>query len=137
IPLKVLLGTHYQTHLAIDSVQLAPARYTVSTTPGTFLALDCDTSGTVLIAGKYALDQNVPNPFNPSTIIPYEIARTQRVTINLYNSMGTLVKVLLDETVSAGPHQFRLDAISLPTGIFTYELISGPFRRTRRMVIVE
>jgi len=137
IPMKVLLGSTYSTPLVVKIAAVDMLGVGISTVPGTFLAIDCDTLGTITYLGDYALRQNVPNPFNPITEIGYEIARTEHVRLNLYNSMGMLVRVLIDEVQERGEHILRLDASTLPTGAYTYELIAGPFRKTRRMVVLE
>lgn len=135
IPFKVLLAPHYTTPIAFKEVTIL---VNVITTTSTFTALDCDTtSGGVILLGPYALSQNRPNPFNPSTVIPYSIGKTAHVRLNLYDAMGTLARVLVDEVQPAGDHLFTLDASTLPSGIYTYELISGRFRKTMRLVLLE
>jgi hypothetical protein len=138
IPMKVLLGHDYLSPLAISDVRFEPEMYRITVSGATFQALDCDTNGGVIIgAGKYALKQNVPNPAVNATVIHYEIGRHQRVRLNVYNSMGTFITALVDEVQSAGVYDYQLDTRSLGSGIYTYELVAGPFRKTYRLVITE
>jgi hypothetical protein len=138
IPMKVLLGSTFEGELGLKDVKLTLTGAKVSTGSGTFYALPCDTAGGVVISsGKYSLGQNYPNPGTPSATIHYEIASRERVTLNLYDANGDVVKTLLDEVEDAGGHDYRLDTSGLAAGVYTYELISGRFRMTKRMVIVE
>jgi hypothetical protein len=138
IPMKVLLGHDYMSPLAISVVRFEPAMYRITVSGATFQALDCDTNGAIIIgAGKYALKQNAPNPATSATIIHYEIARHQHVRLNIYNSMGTFITALVDEVQPAGLYDYQLDTRSLGSGVYTYELVAGPFRKTYRLVITE
>lgn len=135
IPFKVLLGPHYTTPITFKEV-FTGINFTQN--PSIFTALDCDTtSGGVVLLGPYALSQNIPNPFNPSTVIPYSIGKTAHVQLNLYDATGMIVRVLVNEVQPAGEHLFTLDASTLPSGVYTYELISGRFRKTMRLILLE
>jgi hypothetical protein len=79
----------------------------------------------------------VPNPATTITVIHYEIAWDQHVHLNIYNSMGKLITSLVDEVQPVGVYDYQLDTRSLGSGIYTYELIAGPFRKTYRLVITE
>lgn len=136
IPFKVLLGSTHSTTVAVENVTI-DGPIAIGKQPGLFVALDCDTTGNISINGSYALDQNSPNPFNPSTIIRYNIGRRERVRLNLYDAMGNFIRVLFDEEQAPGRHEYRFDASGLPSGIYTYELVSGPFKKSRRMVLFE
>ena len=137
VPMKVLHGSRRTTSLTLSKVGINLPGVGVTTFSALFEAIDCDTTGGIFYQGDYALKQNKPNPFNPETVIEYEIARRERVRMNLYDAMGTLVSVLLDEVRDRGRHELRIDAASLPTGVYTYEIIAGPFRKTKRMVVLE
>jgi Secretion system C-terminal sorting domain len=136
IPFKALLGSTHFTGLTLGSTVFTPALPLLRQN-GTFTALDCDPNGNIIVSGSYTLEQNFPNPFNPTTVIRYRIGRNERVRLHLYDAMGNFVKTLLDEDQDAGYHEFRLDAAGLPTGVYAYELTSGRFRAMRRMVVLE
>jgi hypothetical protein len=89
----------------------------------------------------FALMQNYPNPFNPSTIIPFELAAQSLVRIEVYNALGALVTVLLnDRMLDAGRHEVlfngsTVEGASLPSGVYYYRLkASGTVIQTRKMV---
>ena len=94
-----------------------------------------------------ALFQNFPNPFNPETWLPYQLANTAEVTFRIYNVRGGLVRKLdlgvqqsgnyLDKRSAAywdGRNQF---GEVVPNGIYIYDFHAGTFRSTRKMAIVK
>jgi flagellar hook assembly protein FlgD len=85
--------------------------------------------------------QNYPNPFNPSTIIPFELAAPSAVRVEVYNALGALVDVLInDRMLDAGRHEVRFNGTtvagaSLPSGVYYYRLkASGATIQTRKMM---
>ncbi|MBM4157919.1 MAG: T9SS type A sorting domain-containing protein [Ignavibacteria bacterium] len=85
----------------------------------------------------YSLSQNYPNPFNPSTTIKFSIAKEGYVTLKIYNILGKEVAVLLNQKMGAGEYQYQYLANGLSSGIYFYELVSGNFRETKRMILVK
>jgi hypothetical protein len=137
LPFKVLLGSTYRTEVAFVDAALIMPSMRLELLPGLFEAVDCDTTGTLIVLGAYSLGQNAPNPFNRITVIPYSIAHNERVILTLYNDKGDVVRSLLNEVQPAGRHEYRIDDPTLPSGIYTYELVAGPYRKSRRMVVIE
>lgn len=83
------------------------------------------------------LSQNYPNPFNPSTTIEYSIEKDCQVTLKLYNVNGQLVATIVDEYQTVGEHKVVFDAgESLSRGIYYYQLKSGDFVATKKMVVL-
>lgn len=88
------------------------------------------------------LFQNFPNPFNPTTLIRYNLKNASRVTLKIFNVLGETVATLLeDEFQPAGPRVIRWDGKDqfgrkLPSGIYFYRLRAGPFSSVRRMSLV-
>lgn len=91
-----------------------------------------DNSG---IAQGYLLEQNVPNPFNSTTIIRYVIPSFSPVIIKLYNVLGTEVKTLVNETKSAGKHQVSFDATGLESGVYYYSLQAGNYIQIKKLLV--
>ena len=101
--------------------------------------VNADQAGT--LPGEFVLLQNYPNPFNPSTIIPFELAARSVVRVDVYNSLGALVDVLInDQMLDAGRHEVRFNGTtvagaSLPSGVYYYRLkSSGATIQTRKMI---
>jgi hypothetical protein len=95
------------------------------------------------IPSDYSLLQNYPNPFNPSTIIKYSLAQESNVKILLFNSIGQLVKVLLNSPRSAGTHEINFSASGLSSGVYFYTLNAGSvdgsqsFHSTKKMLLLK
>jgi hypothetical protein len=88
------------------------------------------------IAGA-ELGQNFPNPFNPSTVIPYVTPVDGSVEIRVMDDLGR-VMIATTENVSAGRHERRIDCSSLTSGSYTYELrINGLAVASRRMTLMK
>lgn len=139
IPMRVMLGRTYRTELVVyPRTQLTlPPGYRAVFDTGSFFGIDCDTTGTIDIQGEYSLKQNTPNPYKQSTVIEFEIARRGHVTIVLYDASGNRVATLLDEMLDVGRHQLVLGPEVAPAGRYFYEIVSGRYRATRSMLIVE
>ena len=84
------------------------------------------------------LEQNFPNPFNPSTIINFELNRATNVSLEVYNVVGQKVATLInDETRSAGRHTISFDGSSLSSGIYIYRLVTPQESLTKRMTLIK
>ncbi len=95
---------------------------------------------------RFLLGQNYPNPFskgaggNPTTTIGYSIPNIdsqQKVTLDVYNSIGQKVRTLVNKVQSQGSYTVRFNAIDLPSGVYFYTLRAGNFRQTRKMILLK
>lgn len=86
---------------------------------------------------SFSLEQNFPNPFNPSTSIRFTLPVSGFVTLAVYNSMGEMVGQLLSKEMSAGSHNVSFNAANLPSGTYFYRLNSGDFTATRKMQLLK
>ena len=94
------------------------------------------------IPKRYALSQNYPNPFNASTAISFALLKAAPTTLEIYNVLGQRVVTLIDEYLSAG---FKITAwdgrdhrgASVPSGVYFYQLRSGDFTQTRKMMLIK
>ena len=101
----------------------------------------------VLIPSRTALFQNYPNPFNPETWLPYQLAETVSVTIQIYDPKGKIIRTLQLERQPAGSYMTRDTAAywdgtdhtgqAVGSGIYFYQLTAGDFSAIRKMVIVK
>ncbi len=92
-------------------------------------------SGDGTVPSSFGLEQNYPNPFNPSTSIAYNVSEERHVRLAVYNSMGSEVAVLVDETLAAGRYNASFDATDLPSGTYIYRMTAGDFTQTRSMTL--
>ncbi|MBA4312779.1 MAG: hypothetical protein C0417_09135 [Chlorobiaceae bacterium] len=74
------------------------------------------------IPTEYILHQNYPNPFNPVTSIAYELPVESKVRLSVYNILGEIVSVLVDETTDEGFHSVEWDASVVASGVYFYKL---------------
>jgi hypothetical protein len=90
---------------------------------------------------EYSISQNYPNPFNPVTMIEYSIPERGSVRIEIYSSLGELVKVLVDEVKEAGYYSVSLDASQLPSGTYIYQMIAKgsekSFVQSKKMSLIK
>lgn len=84
-----------------------------------------------------ALAQNFPNPFNPSTVVGYQLSVAGRARLSVYDLLGREVAVLVNEKMPAGEHSVRFDADGLSSGVYIYRLQVGSEVLTRRMTLVK
>lgn len=93
------------------------------------------------IALNYKLNNNFPNPFNPSTIISYSIPQNAFVTLNVYNVVGEKIKTLVSEQQTAGNYIVNFDASSarggFTSGIYFYSLTANDFVQTKKMILLK
>jgi hypothetical protein len=75
---------------------------------------------------SFALEQNFPNPFNPTTTIYYQLPTDSRVSIVVYDLVGREVKRLVDEVREAGYHEVRLSASGIASGVYFYRMTAQP-----------
>ncbi len=85
----------------------------------------------------YSLEQNYPNPFNPSTIIRYEVPANVHVRITLFNTLGQLVKTLIDGDHAAGRYEVELTSGRLASGVYLYLFEAGNFVQTRKLLLLK
>jgi hypothetical protein len=86
----------------------------------------------------YSLEQNHPNPFNPSTTINYQLAKDGFVTLKIYNVIGREVAVLVNQVKPAGKHTVEFNSTNnLSSGTYFYELRSGDFVSTKKLMLMK
>lgn len=83
----------------------------------------------------YNLSQNFPNPFNPSTKIEFTIAKTAYTELKVFDILGREVETLISKELSAGKHEVEFDGSNLPSGVYIYQLRSGEFIQTKKMIL--
>ncbi len=89
----------------------------------------------------FLLNQNFPNPFNPSTKIVYSIKEQGLVQLKIYDVKGELIKTLVNEIIDAGTHEALWDGtndkgVRQATGVYFYELTNNSLRSTKKMVLL-
>jgi len=88
------------------------------------------------IPTKYALRQNHPNPFNPTTTIRYSIPQRGHVQLKVYDILGKQVATLVNEDKPVGHHRVEFDASDLTSGVYYYRLRCNGFVETKKLVLL-
>ncbi|MBE2219454.1 MAG: T9SS type A sorting domain-containing protein [Ignavibacteria bacterium] len=86
---------------------------------------------------KFSLYQNYPNPFNPVTKIRFSLPQASPVTMKLYDETGRFVIEMLNARYSAGTYEYELDASTLASGIYFYELKTDKFSEVKKLSLVK
>lgn len=91
---------------------------------------------------RFSLEQNMPNPFNPSTAIGYQLPEAGAVRLAIYNLIGQEVRVLVNERRNAGTFTATWDGTDalgrrVASGIYLYRIQAGSFSATRRMLLLK
>jgi hypothetical protein len=90
-----------------------------------------------VVPDGYALEQNFPNPFNPSTEIRFSIGTAGFTTVRVYDMLGREVAQLVNSELEAGTFTARFNAYDLPSGTYVYEIVSGGVRLTKKMMLLK
>lgn len=86
---------------------------------------------------RFALMQNHPNPFNPSTTISYQLSEPGSVTLTVYDMLGREIAVLVNEVQNAGVHTVTFNARSRASGLYFYTLHTKNNIATKRMNLLQ
>ena len=86
---------------------------------------------------NFELSQNYPNPFNPNTAIKFSVPIAGKVTLSVFNILGEKVVSLVDGIKEVGSYKINFDASKLPSGTYLYQLRSGSFIETKKMILMK
>ena len=89
------------------------------------------------ITTKFSLKQNHPNPFNPTTTISYSISEDSRVKLVVYNTLGQIVAVLVDEYQSTGYYAVEWNAANRPAGLYICRFEANGFTASKKMFLLK
>jgi hypothetical protein len=85
----------------------------------------------------FNLSQNYPNPFNPSTLIQYRVPAGGLVTLKVFDVLGREIRTLVNEYRSGGNYTVSFDASKFASGIYFYQLRSGNYVSTKKMLLLK
>ncbi len=86
---------------------------------------------------SFALEQNFPNPFNPTTNIKFSLPEAQNVSLKVFNMLGQEVVTLVNEFRNAGVYEVSFNANNLPTGTYFYSITAGEFTSVKKMLLIK
>lgn len=95
-------------------------------------------SNILSIPNQYSLEQNYPNPFNPVTNITFSIAKSEIVTLKVYDLLGKEVETLFNNVqLSTGTYKIMFNGAKYSSGIYFYKLEAGNYSDVKKMVLVK
>jgi len=86
---------------------------------------------------EFKLEQNYPNPFNPTTTIQYQLPQDARVTLKVYDILGSEVTTLVNEEQEAGYKEVQFNGNGIASGMYVYRLQAGDFVSTKKMMLLK
>ncbi len=90
------------------------------------------------VPSVYYLEQNYPNPFNPTTTIRYGVPKSAKITIKIYDILGSEVMTLIDNLQhSPGKYEKVFNASYLGSGIYIYKIVAGSYVKLRKMILLK
>ncbi len=94
------------------------------------------------IPTEFALHENYPNPFNPTTTLRFDLPQVSSITLTIYNMLGQKVRTFNMQNTSAGYHSITWDATNdfgqqVGAGVYLYQLQAKDFVKTRKMVLLK
>ncbi|HMQ70598.1 MAG TPA: FG-GAP-like repeat-containing protein [Ignavibacteria bacterium] len=89
------------------------------------------------IPDKFELKQNYPNPFNPTTNLEFGISELGFVSLKVYDALGNLVAILVNEKKEAGYYYINFDGSNLASGVYFYKIEAGNFVQTKRLLLMK
>ena len=85
----------------------------------------------------FGMEQNFPNPFNPSTTIRYEVPIRSHVSLSVFNTLGEKVVTLVNQNKEPGEFNVAFNAARLASGVYLYRMDAGSFSETKKLVVMK
>ncbi|MEX1276946.1 MAG: T9SS type A sorting domain-containing protein, partial [Bacteroidota bacterium] len=90
-----------------------------------------------VVPQSFFVDQNFPNPFNPSTTISYGLPSEENVVVKVYSMLGQEVATLFEGRQAAGTYQMQFNASHLPSGAYIYRVQAGSSTVVKQMMLLK
>lgn len=88
------------------------------------------------LSAEFTLEQNFPNPFNPTTAIQFVVPEKAHVQLQIFNVLGQVVATPVDGEEESGYKSVQWDASTLTSGVYFYRMTAGTFIETRKMLLI-
>jgi hypothetical protein len=89
------------------------------------------------LPADFALEQNFPNPFNPSTTIQYSLKKASDVSLIIFNTLGQQAAILVNGKIEAGHHEVHFDGSHLASGLYFCRMQAGSFIGTIKLILIK
>ncbi len=121
----------------VDTVNQFVEAFTASFSSFALFELGAPNAVDETVPVSYALSQNTPNPFNPSTVISFQIPVAGNVRLSVYNVAGQEVARLVDRRLAAGSHSAVFNGGGRASGVYFYRLQAEGFTQSRKMLLIK
>ena len=91
----------------------------------------------IIYPTTYNLSSPYPNPFNPTTTIPFSIPQLSLVSLKVYDMKGELVTTLINEQLNIGYHSIDWDGTNQSSGMYLVRMESGEYIETQKLLLVK
>ena len=137
IPIEFIGDQYQESQVSIRNIDIAGADGSLVN-----YVSRTSTSEVKVVPGEFALHQNFPNPFNPSTEIRFDLPSDDYVDLSIYNLMGQRIKTLNSNKLEAGYHAIIWDGTSdigsqVSTGMYFYSIHAASFHSTKKMLFLK
>ncbi|MBC8215591.1 MAG: T9SS type A sorting domain-containing protein [Candidatus Marinimicrobia bacterium] len=85
----------------------------------------------------FTLNPAFPNPFNPETVISYQLSVNSTVIMHIYDISGRLVETLVDGITEPGTHTVKWNASDFSSGVYFVQLVTGEFSKTQKVLLLK
>jgi len=133
-PVEVYFGIKVGCESSVDSFHITLDDISLVQTSGAETAVEQKSANTPT---NYALHQNAPNPFNPSTEICYSLPERTTVHLAVYNLLGHNIATLVNKKQSPGTYLVNFDATRYGSGLYLYRLQTDNYSETKRMLHIK
>jgi len=120
-------GTDNPATITVDGIKNVTAVFSSAT----------DVDDELSIPVEYSLNQNYPNPFNPSTTISFSLMQRGFTSLVIYDALGRKIATLINGEINVGKHSVNFDASNLVSGLYFYQIKSGNFVATKKMMLLK
>ncbi|MBK9097159.1 MAG: T9SS type A sorting domain-containing protein [bacterium] len=137
-------GTHYLTNcIPLDNSDILAAGFDFASNSGDFMITRLTQNPTGINdynniqPNNFVLYQNFPNPFNPSTVISYQLPVSSNVTLKVYGILGNEVATLVNDFLPSGSYETEFSGVGLTSGIYFYQVQASNFVETKKMILIK
>lgn len=93
-------------------------------------------SAELVLPDQFILKSPYPNPFNPKTVISWQLPSSREVKLNVYNLLGEKVSTLVSEKLPAGYHEVEFNGQNLSSGVYLYRIEAGEWQDVKKMILI-
>jgi hypothetical protein len=86
---------------------------------------------------RFNLYNNYPNPFNPRTMISFDVAESRHVSVKVYDIQGKEVEILVNQNLTPGKYNVDFNGENLASGIYFYSLETENVYQVKKMVMIK